>query len=222
MPEGRLLEVLRNFHGDKRYELESFGPRYLHRDFVDGTAQTQTLQYERMNGWVLMREIAKVTLFYRPFCIVEVGAGVSTAVLAYLAEDAGVKLYSCDKSPRKNRVLGQNHEFHQVMSEDFMRDFTDTPAVVLIDANHDYDVAKREFWFFFQKLVDGGMIFLHDTYPTHEGMLEQTRCGDVYRLRQELEQETDKMDCLTFPYSAGWSGLSMVIKKEKDRPYWNK
>jgi len=222
MAEGRLLEVLYTLGTNEKTELESFGDRYLHRDYVDGTIDTQTLRFQGMNGWVLMREIVKVVLFYRPYCVVEVGAGISTAVLAHVAEEAGVKLYSCDKSPRKNITLGQNHEFHQVLSDDFMTSFTDTPAVVLIDANHAYEQAKKEFDFFFPIVVEGGMIFLHDTYPTHEGMLEPHKCGDVYRLRQELEQRTDEMDCLTFPYTAGWSGLTMVIKKEKDRPYWGK
>ena len=220
--KGRLFETFYKFGTKESNDYETFSDRFLYKDFVDGSLSTQTLKFSGMNGWVLMKEIAKVTLYYRPYCIVEIGAGVSTIVLAHLAEEAGVKLYSCDKSPRKHKVYGQNHEFHQVLSEDFMRDFTDTPAVVLIDANHDYEIAKREFWFFFQRLVEGGIIFIHDTYPAHKETLSQDACGDVYKLRQDLEQRTDQMDCLTFPYTAGWAGLTMVIKKEKDRPYWGK
>jgi hypothetical protein len=178
-----------------------------------------TDKYTYFNGWPLLEHITETVLYFRPYCVVEIGAGESTKVLAKVCEKAGVKLYSCDKAPRKAATYFKDHEFHQKFSDDFMKDFNDTPAVVLIDADHHYDVAKMEFDFFWDRLVDGGIIFLHDTYAPHEVMLKGTACGDVYKLRQELEKRDD-MDCFTFPYSANWCGLTMVIKKEKERPYW--
>ena len=55
--------------------------------------------YQYMNGWVLLEVLTKVVLYFRPYCIVEIGAGESTKVLADIAKHYGVKLYSCDKSP---------------------------------------------------------------------------------------------------------------------------
>jgi len=65
------------------------------------------------------------------------------------------------------------------------------------------------------------VIFLHDTMPPSEEFITETACDDVYRLRQELEKRDD-LDCFTWPYTASYMGLTMIIKKETDRPYWEK
>ncbi|MFX0194540.1 MAG: class I SAM-dependent methyltransferase [Candidatus Hodarchaeota archaeon] len=193
--------------------------RFKHIDFDKGEP---TMRYGHMNGWIVLEQIVPIVLYFRPHCIVEIGSGASTIYLARFAEKFGVKFYSCDKSPRKNRTYIKNHIHVQKFSKDFIEEFDDTPAVVLIDADHAYDVAKMEFDFFFERLVPGGVIFLHDTLPPVDYYLAQTACGDVYRLRQELEKRTDEMDCFTWPYTANWCGLTMVLKKEKERPYWEK
>jgi hypothetical protein len=188
--------------------------------YIDADNCENSLRHGLLNGWTMLERIVPVVLYFRPYCIVEIGAGASTLYLAREAEAYGVKLYSCDKSPRKNRVYFKDHIFVQKFSRDFIEEFDDTPSVVLIDADHAYEVAKMEFDFFFDKLVPGGVIFLHDTMPPAENYLSKFACGDVYRLRQELENRTDEMDCLTWPYTAGYSGLTMVLKKEKNRPLW--
>jgi len=193
--------------------------RFKHVDMDNGES---TIRFGFMNGWILLERIVPVILYFRPGCIVEIGAGASTIYLARMAEKYGVKLYSCDKATRKNVEYFKDHIFVQKFSRDFIKEFDDTPSVVLIDADHAYEVAKMEFDFFFEKLVPGGVIFLHDTLPPVDYYLAQTACGDVYKLRQELEQRTDEMDCFTWPYTAGYSGLTMVIKKEKERPFWEK
>ena len=176
--------------------------------------------YEKMSGWILLRRICDIVLFYRPFCIVEIGAGESTKILAEIAEKEQVKLYSCDVKAEKKCNLFPDHIFALGSSEEFMKWFDDTPAIVLIDGDHRYDTAKMEFDFFFEKLIEGGVIFLHDTFPPGDIYLKDTACGDVYLLRQELEKRTNEMDVMTFPYTAKWMGLTMVMKKGKDRPYW--
>lgn len=190
--------------------------RFSHADLY----QTMpSLRFERMDGWSILDMLVPIIVFYRPYCIVEIGAGESTKSLARVAETYGVKLYSCDKSPVKNIKYCEDHIFVQKFSHDFIEEFDDTPSVVLIDADHKYEVARMEFDFFFERLVPGGVIFLHDTMPPSEDFLTEKGCDDVYRLRQELEKRTD-LDCFTWPYTAGYMGLTMVIKKEKDRPYW--
>jgi hypothetical protein len=136
--------------------------------------------------WKVLEVLADIILFYRPYCVVEIGCGLSTFWLAKASEKAGVKFHSCDKSPRKRPLRYHMQHYHyQLMSEDFIKQFDDTPALVLIDGEHSYDTAKMEFEFFFDKLVPGGVIFLHDTYPPDEKFLEDWSCGDVYKLRQE-------------------------------------
>jgi len=171
-------------------------------------------------GWVIMDRLAEVILTHRRECIVEIGMGASTAILAKHAKIAKVKLYSCDNNPRKTgKPLFNGHTIYKGKSFDFIKTFKDTTALVLIDACHAYGVAKLEFDFFFTRLLEGGVIFLHDTAPPTEALLDPKGCHDVYRLRQDLEKRTD-LDCFTWPYTALNMGLTMVIKKEKDPPYW--
>ncbi len=199
-----------------KVDVPFLGDRFDHVDIAEGPP---TLRFQEMNGWILLKALVPIILFYRPYCIVEIGAGASTTYFAREAEKYGVKLYSCDKSPRKNVVLFKDHIFVQKFSKDFIEEFDDTPSIVLIDADHAYEVAKMEFEFFFEKLVPGGVIFLHDTMPPSADFLESTACHDVYKLRQDLEKRDD-LDCFTWPYTAGFCGLTMVIKKEEGRPFW--
>lgn len=179
-----------------------------------------TMRFQEMMGWIILEKLVPIIMFFRPGCIVEIGAGVSTPILAKIAESYGVKFYTCDKSYKKNKTYFSNHIYIQKFSEDFIKEFDDTPAVVLIDGNHSYEVAKMEFDFFFEKLMPGGVIFLHDTYPMHEEYTQEGLCHDVYKLRQRLELRTHEMDVFTWPYTAGYHGLTMVMKKEEDRPFW--
>jgi hypothetical protein len=106
-------------------------------------------------------------------------------------------------------------------SNEFMKDFDDSPSLVLIDGNHSYKQAKKEFDFFFERLTPGGLIFLHDTFPAHKEYISKYGSGYVYKLRRELEKRDD-LDCITFPYTAQWMGLTMVIKHDPERPYWGR
>lgn len=219
MPEYRMTipyNTVRNGQVIKREEVHYDGPRFLYVDYPDYTA---TL--EMFGEWSVLATLCDIILYHRPFCIVELGAGDSTALLAQTAERFGVEFHSVDIKPWKRRTYKKKFYFHNMLIEDFMKEFKGTPAIVLIDANHDYEVAKKEFEFFFDKLVEGGVIFLHDTYPPCERMLDKLSCSDVYRLRQDIEKmDKNVLDVFTWPYTAKWCGLTMVMKKEKDRPYW--
>lgn len=213
-----LIEVSTIIRPDgERVEVPLMGERFNHID--RGKDIIPTLRFQVMNGWKILEVLVPIILYYRPFCIVEIGAGASTVYFARFAEEFGVKLYSCDKSPRKNIEYFKDHTFDQRFSIDFMKDFDDTPAIVLIDADHHYEIAKQEFDFFFEKLVPGGVIFIHDTMAPGEAYLTEAGCGDVYLLRQELEQRQD-LDCFTWPYTAGFMGLTMITKKYPDARYW--
>jgi len=196
------------------------GKRFQHHGMSkDGLVPS--MKFQVMNGWQMLEKLVPIIIYFNEGCIVEIGAGSSTIYLARIAEEFGRKLYSCDKSPIKNKVYFKDHIFEQRMSEDFMKTFDDSPAVVLIDADHSYEAAKKEFDFFFDKLVVGGVIFLHDTMPPAEEYLTDTACGDVYLLRQELEHRQD-LDCFTWPYTAGFMGMTQIIKKDHEARYWER
>ena len=97
--------------------------------------------------------------------------------------------------------------------------------MVFIDGEHTYETVRIELDFFLPRLAYGGVIFLHDTFPAQERLLEKDKDGrkpgDVYRARQELERNPD-VDVVTFPYTALGQGLTMVLKHipNKNRPHW--
>ena len=198
--------------------------RFHNVELLNSEQQMLGMNWRRKSGWSILKALVPIILYHRPYCIVEIGAGMSTYALAEIAEEAGVVLHSVDRNPKKNVRLFQDHYFHLTTSANFIEEFDtwdENPAVVFIDADHHYEAAKIEFDYFFDKLVPGGVIFLHDTMPPHEAHLRGDACGDVYRLRQELEKRDD-LDCLTWPYTADFSGLTMVMKHYKDRGYWEK
>lgn len=175
-----------------------------------------------MQGWVILDRLVDVILHHRPGCVVEIGAGISTGILAKHAQAAGVKMYSCDIFPKVEKIYDEHFIYlgYSVQFMEWFLDKKDKPSVVLLDGSHNKEMVKLEFDFFSELLVEGGVIFIHDTYPPHETFLHESACSDAYKLRQELEQETENFDCFTWPYTALDCGLTMVIKKEKVRPYW--
>lgn len=219
MPDGIKMTYVRADQNGKTVSQEEVyytGPRFFYKHYPDFTPSL-----ELYGEWSVLASLCSVILYHRPYCVVELGAGDSTMLLAQAAERFDVNFYSVDVKPFKRTKYKGKYTFYQGLIEDFMKTFNDTPAIVLIDANHEYEIAKKEFEFFFDKLVEGGVIFLHDTYPPHSTALAPDACSDVFRLRQHIEKiDKNVLDVFTWPYTAKWSGLTMVIKKEKERPYW--
>lgn len=226
--EDSLGMVIKSRTGEVEKTLYLSGPRFNHAELFE-SSDMSTFR-EKYNGWVIMESLIDTILFFRPFTVVEIGCGLSTEILLPAAVRADVDYHGVDINIQKeeyfkaaaNKAGPGHYQFHYMASNTFMETFDDTVSVVLIDANHEYTQAKTEFDFFFNLLIPGGVIFLHDTFPADEYLLRPSACYDVYRLRQELELRTDEMDCFTWPYTAGYSGLTMVIKKDPDRPYWGK
>ena len=143
-----------------KVDLPLMGQRFLHRD--SGKASPDFMVYTE---WSILEALAKPILFFNPFCVVELGAGKSTVGLAKAAQEMGVTLHTVDKRPDKKVQYFENHIYHHMLTEEFMDDFDDTPALVLIDADHSYEMSKREFDFFYKKLVIGGVIFCMTRSP---------------------------------------------------------
>lgn len=177
-------------------------------------------------SWVILDNLVGLILRERKGCVVEIGVSSlkhnSTKVLLDHAKTAGVNFYTCDKNEKKNlQPVYEKHRHFLGKSFDFMETFNDVPAVVLLDGCPEYDVAIREVKFFLEKLMNGGVIFLHNTYPSGEKFLDRGACADCYRVRQEMEKEKD-VDCFTWPYASVEcnAGLTMILKKPEGRPYY--
>jgi hypothetical protein len=154
-------------------------------------------------------------------CIVEVGAGSSTAIFNKYAINFKRKFYSCDNR-LKVGCTEKKSKWHIPMimpSLEFMEIFNDNPIVVFLDGNHDYDVVSKEFYFFYERLNPGGVMFMHDVMPSTENHIYHGACSDSYRLRLEL-QKNPNIDIVTLSHKVVSHGLSIVIKKHYFNEYY--
>jgi len=169
--------------------------------------------------WVIIDSLADVILHYTGGCIVEIGLGYSTKMLTKHAKNFGVKHYAIDV--RKSKCKAAEKHLHDGLiiyrgkSLNFIETFDDSPGLVFIDGCHKASTVIREALFFLQKMVPGGVMFLHDTYYCEAWGLRYDEIGKnstTYRVRWELEN-LKNVWCMTFPYSAGACGLTMVMKR---------
>jgi hypothetical protein len=177
--------------------------------------------------------------------IVEIGCGESSIYLTQLARKFSRKIYICDiehgKLINPMTVPGYLHEdsifvttgkpisyehkgiHYGGSSDDFFKEVKfEKIGLAYIDGGHTYEQAKRDFDNIFKILEPNGVIILHDTYPPSEEFLSpDTACGDVYKLRKELEKRND-LDCFTFVFpTACGVGLTITRKHSTDGKYYH-
>ncbi len=163
--------------------------------------------------WELLDVISRVILKHRPGAIVEIGIGKSTLIFAQIAKHYDLPFYTCDK--KNHSTLFPGHTAFIGNSFKFMDQFDkwlDQPAIVFLDGCHDYRVVRKEVDFFLPRLLENGVLFMHDTLPPTKRHLKKALCSDSYRVREELEDCVD-YDCFTWPFTAKKCGLTMVMKK---------
>lgn len=181
---------------------------------------------KKHQDWTIIEQLGPVILKYVEGCIVEIGIGKSTHIFLKFATEFNRDHYCFDAKERKcvwAEERGSKAFFGD--TRETLTQFPDIPvALSLIDGDHRYEIAIREVLFFLERLAPGGMIFLHDTYPPENFVRKNGKgrgkvgCGDVYRVRQELETRKD-IQVFTWPYTAADCGLTMVMKKDPNRPY---
>lgn len=182
--------------------------------------------------------------------ILEIGVGESSFFLSRLGERFKRRIFHCDISPSKivnpmtvpgylsaaedityieerdlpaepfvhgKRVLG-----FAGSSDALFKRVSITPiAFAFIDGDHRYDQAKKDFWNIWDVLVEDGVIALHDTHPPSEEWIDENRCGDVYRLRQDLKTEYHRMEQITLTRGCAIGvGITFIRKKKKDMKFF--
>ena len=200
---------------------------------------------DRFNRYGVLGVLGYIALSTLPKAsILEIGCGESSLYLSQLAMRMDRRIYICDieegKLSNPMTVDGYLHFDSKLIhhgdeddnrhksilfagpSDAFFDEMRFVPVgLAYIDGDHKYDQAKRDFDNALSVLVDNGYIFLHDTYPPTEEYIDFNRCGDVYRLRQELEKRDD-LDCFTFNKLVGCDvGITMVRKKPSNRSYFH-
>ena len=173
----------------------------------------------KWDRWGLLSVLCDYALYYTEGDIVEIGCGESSIYLSKLAEKYNRKCYHCEYSRggvqnMKNTkgYFGKNSEVYTGKSDDFFNEIT-LPKIALcfIDGDHIYEQVKKDFMNLFNYVVKDGYIFLHDTYPPDQSWTVPSKCGTVYKLREELET-WHTIDMFTFKMSAFDVGLTMIRK----------
>jgi len=208
------------------------------RDMYDTIAQweecsivvSKTMVWDRFG---ILGILGDYVLRYVKGDIVEIGVGETSIFLTRLAKKYGRKVYHDDLQQSHIRnmltvpgIFDPNGIAYAGRSDDFFKEVDFTPiALGFVDGDHTYEQAKKDFENIFDLLVEGGYIFLHDTYPLNDEYLTPTTCGDVYKFRQELEMRSctkKDIEVFTFPFGAINVGLTMVRKLPVDRPYFRR
>jgi hypothetical protein len=177
--------------------------------------------------------------------IAEIGCGESSIYLSHIARKYDRKIYHCDiagdkiinpttipgymypqaldfKERNVLHTFGKSSFFIGSSDDLFAKHLVSAPlALTFIDGDHCYGQAKKDFFNAANLTIDNGYILLHDTYPPSEKYLSpDSACGDVYRLRQELEADA-RFDTLTLTYGVAMDvGLTICRVKPKHRPYY--
>jgi len=172
--------------------------------------------------WTILNQLGDVILQNVAGDLVEIGLGRSTQIFVKLASNFCRRLYCFDISERKCKWAEEHGATAFLGPSVHMLRFISSKqlALILIDGDHRYETVKQEVDFLLPKLSLGGIMFLHDTAPPLRWARENGRnCGVVYKNRLELETKTD-LQVFTWPYTAADCGLTMVMRKDPNRPYW--
>jgi hypothetical protein len=182
----------------------------------------------KRQDWIIIERLGAIILKNVEGHVFEIGIGFSTPLLGGLADDFDRDLYCFDSSEyRCNWAKFLGYKVFKGKSLANINKLSEvTIAMGLIDGRHKANTVRAEVSFFLERLSVGGVIFLHDTYRqtspllrTGENLYEEKMIGDVYKVRKELES-LDNVQTFTWPYTATNCGLTMVMKMDPNRPYY--
>jgi len=183
--------------------------------------------YSLKDKWYRMGFVgvfADYVLSSLPGDILEIGTGESSIYLTKLSLKYGRKIYYCDIEPGKiinpltvPGYLNPDGVFFQCSSDKMFETSLSPLAFVFIDGDHSYKQVKKDFWNAYRHLVEDGFILLHDTYPPDLSWTNDYQCGEVYKLRLELEKD-ERFDCVTLTRGTAMNvGLTIVRKRHTER-----
>lgn len=213
-----------------------------HPGSVD-TLQTLSSGRDALERYRILHDFGQYILNGVSGDILEIGVGESSYYLSRLAEKFNRRIFHCDISPSKlvnpmsvPGYLSAKEDIEYFEERDplpslnkrvicyagssdsfFERLNMPVIAFAFIDGDHCYEQAKKDFWNTWALLKDEGVIALHDTYPPSEEWTDENRCGDVYKLRQELEKHPD-MEVLTLGRGCV-IGVGVTFAKKKRSGY---
>jgi predicted O-methyltransferase YrrM len=103
-----------------------------------------------------------------------------------------------------------------VMSTDeFFNQNKETFDIIFIDADHKFESVKTDLLNAIKILNYNGMIFLHDTDPESEYLLQDGYCSNSYKILEYINNELPELTQITLPVTQ--AGLTIVKRKHDSR-----
>lgn len=145
---------------------------------------------------------------YRPGVYVEIGIrrGLTFNRCAPLAGEA----HAVDPSPGDGVTSQGTHWL--MTSDEFFSQWQGMADVVFIDGDHETDQVRRDFTNSLDRLNAGGVIALHDTWPTGP---DDPDTGGAWRVAEQAEQDPG-LETFTF---TTWPGLTLVRRADDERRF---
>lgn len=174
-------------------------------------------EYREMEFVELLIVMAKL---YKPKIYVEIGIkrGHTIKRMAPFVEKAfGIDIVPLELNiPNVTTVQTTSQEFAK--SLDHREPFID---MLFIDADHSATAVFTDTMSMLPYVVPGsGLIFLHDTHPIREELLEEGYCFDAWRAANSLSLLSNQshIEIVTLP--GPWAGLSIIRKLGRHHLSW--
>lgn len=116
----------------------------------------------------------------------------------------------CNNYEPKNSKINFYKMTTDEFSEKHLKDIQFDYA--FIDADHSYQQVIIDFENIYKYLSNGGYIFLHDTYPCSEQLLNPQYCNDCYLTPITIKNKYPFIEILTLPFNPG---LTIIRKNLK-------
>ena len=111
--------------------------------------------------------------------------------------------------------LPSNISFYCMTTDEFFQSNIDYRVdMAFIDADHTYKAVKTDLENVLNILNPGGIVFLHDTDPEENWLINPGYCGDCYKLIKELETDS-RINIITYPIAE--AGVSVITLKNDTR-----
>lgn len=109
------------------------------------------------------------------------GGGLHLSIVANSVSEAkGVCLSSV------HHKLPSNCRTFQMTTDQYFTQTKYNPDFIFIDADHHYEQVKQDLENTLRIMTDDAIILLHDTDPQSKELMDQTACGDAYKIINDL------------------------------------
>lgn len=108
-----------------------------------------------------------------------------------------------------------DYDFKLCTTDDFFQNNKEFFDIIFIDANHTFEMVKKDFINSIKILNKFGLILIHDTDPIDQFYIDPSQCGDSYKITNWIEENYKDLNVITLPIHI--AGLTIVNRKNDRR-----